>query len=52
MQTGRIISVIGLCYVGLPEAVAFGKVHPVLIDVNGLCPREAMQAVGIRIWTL
>jgi hypothetical protein len=27
-------------------------VRPVLIDVKGLYPREAMQAAGIRIWTL
>src|SRR5512137_2391758 len=37
MQTGRIISVIGLGYVGLPVAVAFGKVRRTVgFDINAV----------------
>lgn len=41
MNTERIISVIGLGYVGLPVAVAFGKVRRVVgFDINRLRIRE------------
>lgn len=35
METNRIISVVGLGYVGLPVAVAFGKVRRTIgFDIN------------------
>jgi UDP-N-acetyl-D-galactosamine dehydrogenase len=41
MSTERIISVIGLGYVGLPVAVAFGKVHRTVgFDINQLRIKE------------
>ena len=37
MDTSKIIAIIGLGYVGLPLAVEFGKVRPVIgFDVNGV----------------
>ena len=41
MQTERIISVVGLGYVGLPVAVAFGKVRRTIgFDINPVRIRE------------
>ena len=49
-----VVAVVGLGYVGLPQAVEFGKLVPggCVLDVKGVLDHDAMRRAGHTCWRL